>query len=142
VHGFRVYPHDFLINLADTVETTFITSDKESESNMAQMRRPDTPAYYVYILLCENNSFYTGYTKSVKSRFRLHINGKGARYTKMHNPQSLVYVEKFGSRSEAMKREKRIKKLNHSQKLKLADSYKKSQKPARKKRRRQDSEQM
>jgi len=142
VHGFRVYPHDFLINLADTVETTFITSDKESESNMAQMRRPDTPAYYVYILLCENNSFYTGYTKSVKSRFRLHINGKGARYTKMHKPQSLVYVEKFGSRSEAMKREKTIKKLNHSQKLKLADSYKKSRKPARKKRRRQDSEQI
>ena len=54
--------------------------------------------YYVYIILCEGNSFYTGYTKNVKSRFRLHLNGKGARYTKMHKPKSLVYVEEFDSR--------------------------------------------
>ena len=98
--------------------------------------------YYVYILLCKDGSYYTGYTHDLTSRLEQHFNGKGARYTKMHKPQSLVYVEKFGSRSQAMKREKRIKKLNHSQKLKLADSYKKSQKPVRKKRRRQDSEQM
>ena len=96
----------------------------------------------MYILICVDGSFYTGYTKNIDNRAKLHACGKGARYTKMHKPQSLVYVEKFGTRSEAMKREKRIKKLNHSQKLKLADSYKKSQKPARKKRRRQDSEQM
>src|SRR4030067_3233512 len=79
--------------------------------------------YYVYILLCENKSFYTGYTKSVKSRLRLHMNGKGARYTKMHRPHSLVYVEQLCSRSEAMKREKRIKKLSHKQKLRLLDFY-------------------
>jgi putative endonuclease len=89
--------------------------------------------YYVYILLCENKSFYTGYTKSVKSRLRLHLNGKGARYTKMHRPQSLVYVEQLCSRSEAMKREKRIKKLSHKQKLRLANSYSKSQKKQLKK---------
>lgn len=91
-------------------------------------------AYYVYILLCENNSFYTGYTKSVKSRIRLHLNGKGARYTKMHHPQSLVYVEEHRSRSEAMRREKRIKRLNHDQKMKLADAYAKSQRRAKRKR--------
>jgi putative endonuclease len=62
------------------------------------------------------------------------MNGKGARYTKMHKPKSLVYVEEFGSRSEAMKREKRIKRLNHDQKVKLTNSYSKTKQRVRKKR--------
>jgi len=76
--------------------------------------------YYVYIILCEGNSFYTGYTKNLKSRIRLHEKGKAAKYTRMHAPKKVVHVEKFFSRAEAMKREKRIKKLSHLQKLKLA----------------------
>jgi putative endonuclease len=75
--------------------------------------------YYVYILLCEGDSFYTGYTKNLKARIRLHEKGKAARYTRMHKPKRLVYVEKFQSRAEAMKRERKIKKMNHLQKLKL-----------------------
>jgi putative endonuclease len=53
---------------------------------------------------------------------RLHMNGKAARYTRMHRPQKIVYVEEFGSRVEAMKREKQVKRLNHSQKLELINS--------------------
>jgi putative endonuclease len=78
--------------------------------------------YYVYIILCKDNSFYTGYTKDLDSRMRLHKNGKAARYTRMHRPKKVVYVEEFGSRAEAMKREKWIKRLNHRQKLALIDS--------------------
>jgi putative endonuclease len=47
------------------------------------------------------------------------MNGKGARYTRMHRAQKLVYFEEFPSVSEAMKNEKRIKKLSHHQKLEL-----------------------
>jgi putative endonuclease len=79
-------------------------------------------SYYVYVILCKDNSFYTGYTKDLDSRMRLHMNGKAARYTRMHRPKKIVYVEEFGSRAEAMKREKRIKRLNHSQKLALINS--------------------
>jgi len=94
-------------------------------------RRHMTP-YYVYIILCEGNNFYTGYSRNVKSRFRLHLNGKGARFTKMHKPKSLVYVEEFASRPEAMKREKRIKRLTHVQKARLAKSYVKQGKKRKK----------
>jgi putative endonuclease len=76
--------------------------------------------YYVYIIQCEGESFYTGYTKNLRSRIRLHEKGKAARYTRMHRPKKLVHVEEFRSRAEAMRREKRIKKLSHIQKLKLA----------------------
>jgi len=76
--------------------------------------------YYVYIIQCGNDHLYTGYTKNLNSRLKLHIAGKGARYTKMHKPKRLVYVETFNSRSEALKRERCIKRLNHQQKLELA----------------------
>jgi len=76
--------------------------------------------YYVYILLCEGNSLYTGYTKNLKSRLKLHKKGKAARYTRMHRPRKLLHVEEFDSRAEAMRREKRIKKLTHVQKLRLS----------------------
>jgi putative endonuclease len=80
--------------------------------------------YYVYILLCQDGSFYTGYTKNVAERAKLHANGRGARYTKMYPPKEVAYVEQFPSRSEAMKREKAIKKLSHQQKADLAQSRK------------------
>ena len=80
--------------------------------------------YYVYVILCEGNCFYTGSTKNLNTRLRLHLKGKGARYTRMHKPRKLVHAEEFGTRSEAMKREKRIKKLNHTQKMRLARSAK------------------
>jgi putative endonuclease len=57
----------------------------------------------------------------VDERVRMHACGKGARYTRMHKPEKVAYVEKLGSRAEAMKREKVIKKLSHQQKLELAN---------------------
>jgi putative endonuclease len=87
--------------------------------------------YYVYMILCEGDSFYTGYTRNLNSRMRLHNRGKGARYTRMHRPKKLVHVEEFHSRAEAMKRERRIKKLNHHQKLRLANKSKKQSRRGR-----------
>ena len=78
--------------------------------------------FYVYILLCRDGSFYTGYTKNLDKRTRLHENGKGARYTRMHKPKRVAYVELFDSRAIAMKREKAIKKMSHQQKLNLINS--------------------
>jgi putative endonuclease len=76
-------------------------------------------SFYVYILQCSDGSYYTGYTKDLDARTRQHLNGKGAKYTKAHRPQRIAYVELFGTRSAAMKREREIKKLNHQQKLNL-----------------------
>jgi putative endonuclease len=74
------------------------------------------------MLLCTNGSFYTGYTKDLETRTHLHQTGKGARYTKIHKPQKIVYYEEHTTRSLAMKREREIKKLNHQQKQTLINS--------------------
>jgi putative endonuclease len=78
--------------------------------------------FYVYILLCTDGSFYTGYTKNIDERTRLHSNGKGARYTKTHKPKRVAHVELFATRAEAIKREREIKKLSQKQKLNLINS--------------------
>ena len=75
--------------------------------------------YYVYVLLCEDGSYYTGYAKDVDSRVKQHVRGIGARYTKLHKPKKLVYTEAFDTRREAVKRERQIKKLSHDEKHKL-----------------------
>jgi putative endonuclease len=82
-------------------------------------------SHYVYVILCEDGSFYTGYTKNVNARMKLHMKGKGARYTRIHRPKKIVYCEGFNSIVEAMKRERKIKRLRHNQKLKLISSRKK-----------------
>jgi predicted GIY-YIG superfamily endonuclease len=79
--------------------------------------------YYVYILLCKDGSYYTGYAKDVKRRVERHKKGQGARYMRIHEPEKIAYVEEFDSRSEAMKREREIKSLSHSKKQRLVNSY-------------------
>lgn len=80
--------------------------------------------FYVYIIQCMDGSFYTGYTKNIDARARLHASGKGARYTKVHKPQKVAYVELCDSRAKAMKRERELKKMTHQQKLNLINSRK------------------
>jgi len=75
--------------------------------------------YYVYVILCEDGSYYTGYAKDIYSRVKRHVRGIGARYTKLHRPKRLVYIEEFDTRTEAMRRERQIKKLGHDDKHKL-----------------------
>ena len=75
--------------------------------------------YYVYILLCKDGSYYTGHAKDVKRRVERHKKGQGARYTRMHKPEKIVFLERFANRSAAMKREREIKSLNHSKKQQL-----------------------
>jgi putative endonuclease len=84
--------------------------------------------FYVYILLCVDGSYYTGYTKNLLKRTRLHEKGKGARYTRAHKPKCVAYVELFDTRAKAMKRERAIKKLSHQQKLSLINSQNNAEK--------------
>jgi putative endonuclease len=41
--------------------------------------------FWIYMLECNNGSYYTGYTNNIARRFRLHHQGKaGVRYTRSH----------------------------------------------------------
>ena len=70
----------------------------------------------VYMLLCDDNTIYTGITNDLKKRFENHISGKGAKYLRGRKPLEIVYKENFQNRSMATKREREIKKLNRREK--------------------------
>ncbi len=82
---------------------------------------------YVYILRCADNTYYTGWTTDVENRLRMHNTGKASRYTRSRIPVSLVYVEKLGDKSTALKREHQIKKMKRCDKDSL---IKRTEKPA------------
>ena len=70
----------------------------------------------VYMLLCDDNTIYTGITNNLKKRFDNHISGKGAKYLRGRKPLEIVYTENFKNRSMATIREMEIKKLNRREK--------------------------
>jgi putative endonuclease len=78
--------------------------------------------YHLYIIECDNGSFYTGITTDIKRRFSEHASGKGAGYTRGRKPKKIVYTEECGTRSEALRRECAIKKLSRSEKIELVEN--------------------
>lgn len=79
---------------------------------------------YVYILRCNDDSLYTGWTNNLEKRIKAHSDGKGAKYTRARVPVELVYFEVFEDKIEAMKREYEIKQLKRKEKLELIKNSK------------------
>ena len=78
---------------------------------------------YTYILKCNDNTLYTGWTNNLEKRIKDHNDGKGAKYTKTRRPVELVYYEKFETKKEAMKREYAIKQLTREEKKTLIEKH-------------------
>ncbi|NEU55384.1 GIY-YIG nuclease family protein [Halorussus sp. MSC15.2] len=77
--------------------------------------------HWVYIIECDDGSFYTGYTTDVERRVREHDRGEGAKYTRGRTPVELVHRERFDSKSAAMSREYAIKQLSRAEKEQLVE---------------------
>lgn len=79
--------------------------------------------FFVYILQCRDNTYYTGYTNDVAKRLQTHNDGKASKYTRARLPVKIVYVEELATKSKAMQRELEIKKLTRNSKEKLVHTY-------------------
>jgi putative endonuclease len=73
--------------------------------------------WFVYILLCSDNSLYTGATNDLEKRFLKHKSGKGGAYTRSHKVLKMIYKEEFKTRSEALKKEAEIKSWSRTKKI-------------------------
>ena len=91
---------------------------------MRKFKRKDK--YYVYIIQCKNGTYYTGYTKDLEHRIKLHDKGDGAKYLRGKGPIELVYVKEYLYYKYAVKKESAIKKLTHKEKEKLVDNHERS----------------
>lgn len=89
---------------------------------MEESQLPKESGYYVYLLRCEDQSLYCGWTTDLKKRYEKHKAGKGAKYTKAHKPIEVFYFEEHPDASSARKREYEIKQLSRNEKLKLQET--------------------
>ena len=77
--------------------------------------------WYLYLIRCRDGSLYTGITTDVARRFAEHRGqgAGGAKYLKGRGPLELVMRKKMGSRSLALRVERKVKKLPKARKEKL-----------------------
>lgn len=70
--------------------------------------------FYVYVIKSKfDESLYIGQTDDLRGRFKEHNLGQ-SQYTKNKKPWALVYYEAYFSKSDAITREKRLKKFKNS----------------------------
>jgi len=67
--------------------------------------------WFVYLIECSDGSLYTGITVDLASRFKAHLEGRGARCMRLHPPLRMLAAEAHVDRSAASKAEYRIKQL-------------------------------
>lgn len=77
--------------------------------------------WYVYMLLCSDNSLYTGISPDPDKRFLEHRAGRGGSYTRSHKPLKVVFTEKAINRSAALKREAQIKSWSKEKKIRILE---------------------
>jgi putative endonuclease len=73
-------------------------------------------ACWVYVLLCGDGSYYTGWTNDLAKRVRSHQSGKGGKYTRSRRPVRLIKKWRAQDRSAAMRREALFKSLSRKEK--------------------------
>ncbi len=79
--------------------------------------------WVVYIVKCRDGTLYTGITDDLPRRLQAHNEGQGAKYTRGRGPVELQYREPCLDRSQALRREYRIKQLSRREKLQLCETH-------------------
>jgi putative endonuclease len=80
--------------------------------------------YYVYILAsARNGTLYIGVTNDLVRRIYEHRNDLGSGFTARDNVHRLVYCEPYEDVSEAILREKRLKRWPRKWKLELIEKH-------------------
>lgn len=77
--------------------------------------------WHVYIILCSDDTLYTGITTDIERRMRQHASGRGAKYFRGRQPKELLYLESGHDRSAAGKRELSIKGMTRAGKQALVN---------------------
>jgi putative endonuclease len=75
--------------------------------------------WYLYLLRSRDGSLYTGISNDVARRLEAHRRGRGARYLRGRGPLVLARKLRVGSRGDALRVERRVKRLSRDGKQRL-----------------------
>ena len=67
--------------------------------------------WWVYMIECRGGKIYTGIAKDPEARFRKHLAGDGAAFTRMNPPVALLAKRPCGTRSDALRAERALRRL-------------------------------
>jgi putative endonuclease len=76
----------------------------------------ESNSHFFYVLLCQDGSFYGGYTNDLERRVKQHNEGKGAKYTRGRGPVMVVYSKAYPNKGEALKAEYTFKQWSRKKK--------------------------
>ena len=77
----------------------------------ANKSQPDPSTWVLYLLECDNGTYYAGITTDLDRRFAQHVFGIGARYTRANPPKRVLAIKVFADRASASRAEAALKKL-------------------------------
>jgi putative endonuclease len=76
--------------------------------------------WWIYLLACRDGRTYAGAAIDVEARFKLHAEGKGAKFTRANPPIAILGTQSFASKSDALKAEHALKRLDRESRLEWA----------------------
>ena len=76
-----------------------------------------TSGWHLYLLRCRDGSLYAGIATDVDRRFREHVSGKGAKYTRAHPPECVLGSRAYPDRASASRAEHALKRQPKARKL-------------------------
>ncbi|HKU15180.1 MAG TPA: GIY-YIG nuclease family protein [Steroidobacteraceae bacterium] len=76
--------------------------------------------WWLYLLACTDGRTYAGIALDVVARFRMHVAGKGSKFTRANRPVRILGAQPFASRAQAQQAEHALKRLQRPEKLEWA----------------------
>jgi putative endonuclease len=81
-----------------------------------------TQSWWLYLLVCRDGRTYVGIAIDVAARFAAHSSGKGAKFTRSNPPVRVLGARAYANKSEALKAEAALKKLDRPARLAWAQT--------------------
>ena len=73
--------------------------------------------WWLYVLECHSGVLYTGIAKDVDARFKAHLNGAGAKFTRLNRPVAILGKTRLATKGKALRAEYALKQLPRAAKL-------------------------
>lgn len=92
-----------------TEEWRLSARERAQVDELESIPKAQAGKWFVYIIECDNESFYVGHTSDLHARWKAHCEGKAADWTHQYPPKYLIHFEELNSQADAVKREKDLK---------------------------------
>jgi putative endonuclease len=99
----------------DNIAANFVDEAASTNSTVRQ--------WWLYLLRCTDGRTYVGIALDVETRFKAHLTGKGAKFTRSNLPVAILGAQPFDSRSAVQHAEYALKQLGRSERLQWAKQW-------------------